>query len=271
MVFAAPVGNNAEDFHTYQLPPTGMAGEEGLGGPFEYVRTHADGGLPSPTTELRGTSMSMMSTSGPQNEPPLNEFGESAYRRFGSGPMRTSDDGPHIGAGGGGGQFSTFPVKARSGTEASLGLGGESFSASVANAMRSDEGEGADNERNERRESVKSSQPPSVTVGGNIWSGDEFGTSHSQNETQDNSQLPYMQQPEDQHVESGDARGIQREVRFRTPSMETSSMGQPGGASPMYPSSGAGSGRGHNMNASSYDGEWEFEDEGTSWIRRHQG
>ena len=262
-----------ENADAYQLPTSGVIGDAtSLGGPYEEILPPSADGRFSPTTagELRVTNIST-STSGALEDSPSTEFGESGgYRRFGSGPVRASDDGTRIGIGGGGGQFSTFPVKARSNTGASLGLG-ESFSTSVADAMRSDDGEGANVERNERRDSVKEwVPPPAVTVGGALWDGEEHGKSHSRNESQDSSQLPYAQESQDQRAVSHDALSVEKGVRFRTPSMEASGMGPvaPGVASPMFPS--AGSGWGHNTNASSYDGEWEFEDEGTPWIRRHQ-
>jgi hypothetical protein len=274
VVFAAPP-EVSESTDAYLAPPTfGVVGET-PSQTSDVQPQPADITFPLPAIgELRVVNNS--ATVLPlQDEPPTNEFGESgAHRRFGSGPMRVGDDGSRIGIGGGGGQFSTFPVKARSntGVNAGSGLGGESFSASVADALRMDGGEGADGERAEGSENAKAwVPPPSVTIGGNAWDGDEFGNSHSRNASQDSTQLPYTQDSQPQRAGSRDALGVEKGVRFRTPSMEVSGMGPiaPGVASPMYPSAGSGWG-GRSMNANAYDGEWEFEDEGTPWIRRHQ-
>ena len=269
VVFAAPT-DVSENVDAYQPRMSGAFGDmQSQGGKSEDIQpSAADANGPPPSLgELRVINNTIPLS---QNEPPPNEFGESgAHRRFGTGPMRSNDDGTRIGIGGGGGQFSTFPVKARSNTGVSMSaVGGESFSASVADALRLDGNEGADGERNDARARVT---PPAVTIGGNTWDGDEYGRSHSRDVSQDSSQLPYAQDSQHQRSESRDALGVERGVRFRTPSMEVSGMGPiaPGVASPMYPSAGSGW-AGRSMNTSSYDGEWEFEDEGIPWIRRHQ-
>ena len=271
MVFTAPPDASVST-DGYQPPAVGVTPNQT--GDMQPLPT--DTSFPPATAgELRVINTSA-TLPPPQDEPPTNEFGESgAPRRFGSGPVRVGEDGPRIGIGGGGGQFSTFPVKARSNTGVSMGsgFGGDSFSANVADALRMDGGGGdnVDSERSEVGENSKQWVPPAVTIGGNAWDGDEFSKSHSRNASQDSSQLPYAVEPQHQRSNSRDALGVEKGVRFRTPSMEVTGMGPiaPGVASPMYPSAGSGWG-GRSMNANTFDGEWEFEDEGTSWIRRHQ-
>ncbi|KAF8513294.1 hypothetical protein JB92DRAFT_2830442 [Gautieria morchelliformis] len=253
VVFTAPPADMNENADVYQQPLSGGPGDApNQGSQVEDAQPQpADGGFSTPNAgDLRVTMhvTKLSNTSPTQDEPPTNEFGESgAHRRFGSGPIRTGDDGPRIGIGGGGGQFSTFPVKARSNTGAGTGsgLGGDSFSASIADALRLDGSEGANPERSDNRDSEwVRVPPPSVTVGGNVWSGDEYGQAHSRTGSQDSSQLAYIQESQDQRTGSTDTLGVEKGVRFRTPSMEVSGMGPiaPGVASPMFPSAG-GDGR----------------------------
>ncbi|KAF8580310.1 hypothetical protein K439DRAFT_1415439 [Ramaria rubella] len=176
-----------------------------------------------------------------------SEFGGGAgvMQRFGTGPMSVSvrsEDG-----GVGGGRFNTFPVKTRSNTvlSAGSGTGDDSFSASVVDALRQNEG-GDDK--------TWDPSPPAVNVGDNPWNGDEYGGSHVRNASQDSTQVPYAatapyQQPTP-------ALAPEKGVRFRTPSMEVSGMSPvaPGAGSPMYPHSGSGwAGRGAGSHVSAYD------------------
>ena len=246
VVFSAP-SDAGDSLGTYLPPDTGRGSED---------VPPADGGQASGGLPLQQQQQ-------PLAQDGMGEFGEpgQGHRRFESGsvPVRMGDDGSRIGmgigmGGGGGGQFSTFPVKARSPPPGTAGAE-PSFSAAVVDSLREPESGGV-------------AGAPTVNVGGNPWDGDEYASGglggHARAESQDSVRLPYDPAPPPQQQQLG----VEKGVRFRTPSMEVSGAGPvpPGIGSPVYPSAGGGwAGR-----APLYDGEWEFEDEGVPWIRRHQ-
>jgi len=130
----------------------------------------------------------------------------------------------------------------------------------------------AGQQQNDNNAGRQYNQPPVVNVGGSPWDGNDYSPSHNRNASQDSTYLPYTQTPEIQNSYTSSSLSVEKGVRFRTPSMEVSGMTiAPGVASPTYPSTGGGwNGSSRGGTRVSSDGEWEFEDEGISWIRRYQ-
>lgn len=198
---------------------------------------------------------------------PTNELGElsSPRRQYGSqaGPI-PSPPSYDLASGRNSGtdRFATFPVKNRQPTPA-LAIPPEisrmdSFGTNVAMALRYAEG-------------GESTTPSSNTP----------VNRKAIQYTDEESQLPYVQYGNQNNEQSG--HDIPVGVRFRTPSIEVSGRPPiaPGVDSPTYPRelqqqqqqqpSAWSGGTPRRSRRKLSDGEWEFEDEGMPWIRRHQG
>lgn len=211
----------------------------------------ASGGVLSPTTGTLGLTNMSTSTRGSQDEFLSNESGEfGAYRWFGNGAMRASDDGQNINIDGGSqSSMSSFKARSHTGTSSTRSL---SFSENGlhVDTMHSEGLKGTDVERSERDARVVAwAQPLSATEDVEFFDERMAGSSHSRDGSQEISSLPHME-PQDQIVESRKGKG----VRFRTPSMEIFGMEPvlPGVASP-YPRGGGSWKR--DMHVSTYPGE----------------
>lgn len=206
-----------------------------------------------------GSTLSSINTG-----PPVNEFGESLHpsRQYGSQTGPASPTSPDVLSGSaGGGQPNMFPVRNLPPTlETPTEVGGDSFSANVVTALRYADGETILNEPQTQQQA-----PPNESY-------------HNRkavvyDEEEEGSHLPYAQ--DNGRSNSGvAAEAATSGVRFRTPSMEVSGRSPiaPGSGSPTHaqqPSAWTGATSRRSRRKLS-DGEWEFEDEGMPWIRRHQ-